>query len=77
MNYNGEEVESPTRFRHFLGTDKLGRDLAAGLIHGTRISLKIGLISMGIASLIGILLGAFAGFFGDRGLKMRRIKCHK
>ena len=74
MDYNGEEVESPTRFRHFLGTDKFGRDLAAGLIHGTRISLKIGLISMGIASLIGILLGAFAGFFGDRGLKMRRIK---
>ena len=73
-NYQGNLVECPKGFRHFLGTDQMGRDLAAGLIHGTRISLKIGLISMGIASIIGILLGAFAGFFGDRGLKMRRIK---
>ena len=73
-NSNGEELEAPTRFRHHLGTDLIGADLASGLIHGTRIALKVGLISMGIASFIGIILGAFAGFFGDRDLKMRRIK---
>jgi len=73
-NKDGKVVEAPSKFRHHLGTDGKGADLASGLIHGTQISLKVGLISMGIASFIGIILGAFAGFFGDRDLKMRRIK---
>ena len=73
-NHNGELIDSPTRFRHHLGTDGKGADLFSGLIHGTRIALKVGLISMGIASFIGIILGSFAGFFGDRDLKMRRVK---
>ncbi|MBT3417449.1 MAG: ABC transporter permease [Flavobacteriales bacterium] len=73
-NHKGELIDSPTRFRHHLGTDGKGADLLSGLIHGTRIALKVGLISMGIASFIGIILGAFAGFFGDRDLKMRRVK---
>ena len=73
-NYLGQKIESPYRFRHHLGTDGKGADLLSGLIHGTKIALKVGLISMGIASFIGIILGAFAGFFGDRDLKMRRIK---
>ncbi len=73
-NIEGLIVEAPSKFRHHLGTDGIGRDLAAGLIHGTRISLMVGLVSMGIASLIGIILGALAGFFGDRKLKMVRIK---
>ena len=55
-------------------TDGIGRDLTSGLIHGTRISLMVGLVSMGIAALIGIILGALAGFFGDTKLKMPRIK---
>ena len=74
MSPDGKIVDAPRKFRHFLGTDKLGRDLASGLIHGTRTSLLIGIVAMGIASFIGILLGAFAGFFGDRGLKMPRIR---
>ena len=73
-NKNGEITDAPSKFRHKLGTDGIGRDLAAGLIHGTRISLMVGLVSMGIASLIGIFLGALAGFFGDNKLKMPRIK---
>ena len=73
-NHKGELIDSPTRFRHHLGTDGKGADLLSGLIHGTQIALKVGLISMGIASFIGIILGSFAGFFGDRDLKMRRIK---
>ncbi|MFL2574430.1 MAG: ABC transporter permease [Flavobacteriales bacterium] len=75
-NKNGEITEAPKKFRHLLGTDGIGRDLASGLIHGTRISLMVGLVSMGIASLIGIILGALAGFFGDNKLKMPRIKYH-
>ncbi|MBT7726806.1 MAG: ABC transporter permease [Flavobacteriales bacterium] len=73
-NHKGELIDSPTRFRHHLGTDGKGADLLSGLIHGTQIALKVGLISMGIASFIGIILGSFAGFFGDRDLKMRRVK---
>jgi len=49
---------------HWLGTDKLGRDVLAGLIHGSRISLSIGFVSIGIAVLIGVVLGATAGYFG-------------
>lgn len=49
---------------HYLGTDQLGRDLLAGLIYGARISLSIGIVAMGIATLIGIILGALAGYFG-------------
>ena len=73
-NSAGEIIDIPSKFRHKLGTDGIGRDLTAGLIHGTRISLMVGLVSMGIASLIGIILGALAGFFGDTKLKMPRIK---
>ncbi len=60
------------RFRHWLGTDELGRDVAAGLIRGTRIALLVGIIAMSIAALIGIGLGTLAGFFGDDQLRLSR-----
>ncbi|GIV54349.1 MAG: hypothetical protein KatS3mg039_0867 [Candidatus Kapaibacterium sp.] len=50
--------------RHWLGTDDIGRDILAGIIHGTRTALSIGFIAMGIALAIGIMLGALAGYFG-------------
>ncbi|MEP7219234.1 MAG: ABC transporter permease [Bacteroidota bacterium] len=49
---------------HYFGTDQPGRDVLSGLVHGARISLSIGLISMGIATVIGVFLGALAGYFG-------------
>ncbi|MEM1326778.1 MAG: ABC transporter permease [Bacteroidota bacterium] len=58
------------RFRHWLGTDRLGRDVLAGLISGTRIALLVGFGTMSIAAFIGILLGSLGGFFGDRQLRV-------
>ncbi len=58
-----EKYQSPNR-EHFMGTDRLGRDVLAGLIHGSRYALTIGLVSVGISMFIGVLLGALAGYFG-------------
>lgn len=66
--FKGQRVES-MRYWHWLGTDQLGRDVAAGLISGTRIALMVGLGAMLMASLIGIALGALAGYWGDHGLR--------
>ncbi|MXQ10776.1 ABC transporter permease [Microvirga makkahensis] len=49
-----------------LGTDMLGRDIAAGLAYGARVSLLIGVISTAVAVLIGVSLGAVAGYYGGR-----------
>ena len=49
---------------HWLGTDGIGRDVMAGLIHGSRYALAIGIVAMSLALFIGIILGAIAGFFG-------------
>lgn len=58
------------RHRHWLGTDQIGRDVAAGLIWGARTAMLVGLLSMSVALTIGVLLGALAGFFGDHGLRL-------
>jgi peptide/nickel transport system permease protein len=55
----------PPSWKHWFGTDKLGRDVMAGMIHGSRISLSIGFVAVGIAVIIGIILGALAGYFGS------------
>jgi peptide/nickel transport system permease protein len=69
---DGGQVELPSRFHHWLGTNKGGEDVLSGLINGTRVSLSIGILSMGIASVLGLLLGAMAGYFGDRKLQTTR-----
>lgn len=51
---------------HYLGTDAIGRDVLAGLIHGSRVSLSVGFIAAGIAILIGVILGSIAGFYGGK-----------
>ena len=55
-------LEAPS-FRHFLGTDRLGRDIFARIIYGGQISLIIGFGSALIASFIGIIMGVSAGYF--------------
>ena len=51
---------------HLLGTDDTGRDVLARVIHGCAVAVLVGIISMGIASFIGITLGVTAGYFGGR-----------
>jgi peptide/nickel transport system permease protein len=64
-NINLLEPLEPPSAKHWFGTDKLGRDVMAGIIHGSRISLSIGFVAVGIAVVIGVMLGAIAGYFGS------------
>ena len=54
----------PPSQRHWLGTDDLGRDLLTRLVFGGRVSLTVGIVSVGIALATGSLLGLLAGFYG-------------
>ncbi len=49
---------------HFFGTDLLGRDIFSRVIYGSRISIEVGIIAVGISMVLGLFLGALAGYFG-------------
>lgn len=51
---------------HILGSDSSGRDVLSRLLHAGRISLSVGLIAVGIYTSIGVVLGAFAGYYGGK-----------
>lgn len=57
-------VQRPPSKMHLLGTDELGRDLLSRIIHGARISMTIGVISVSIGLLFGAAIGLTAGYFG-------------
>src|SRR5271169_3987678 len=57
-------VISPPTSAHLLGTDDLGRDVLSRMIWGSRISLAVGFVAVGISTLIGIMLGALSGYYG-------------
>ncbi|MBI4227212.1 MAG: ABC transporter permease [Candidatus Omnitrophica bacterium] len=59
-----EEALLPPSGNHWLGTDQLGRDVASRLLYGARVSLSVGLVAVGIATLVGIAVGAAAGYAG-------------
>jgi peptide/nickel transport system permease protein len=56
-------LTSPSK-RHLLGTDQLGRDVLSRMLYGARVSLAVGFVSVGIATAIGVALGATAGYHG-------------
>lgn len=57
-------VLSPPSSVHLLGTDNMGRDILSRIFYGARISLRVSLISVAIATVAGVLLGVAAGYFG-------------
>ena len=62
--YNLDSILLPPSFKHLLGTDDQGRDVLSRIIYGARISLSVGIIAVGIYTIIGIILGLLAGYFG-------------
>lgn len=67
--YDPNHPEPHNRLRppssgHIMGTDALGRDVLSRLIWGSRVSLKVGFVAVGLTTAIGLLLGAAAGYYG-------------
>jgi len=67
--YDPDEIDrryilEPPSSEHLLGTDDLGRDLLSRMIYGSRISLSVGFVAVGISTIIGIIFGAIAGYYG-------------
>ena len=58
-------LEAPNK-EHPLGTDDQGRDVASRMIHGSRISLSVGFVAVGIYVIIGTIIGALCGFYGGK-----------
>lgn len=63
---NVDAILQPPSADHWMGTDRLGRDVLTRVLYGARISLTVGFVAVGIATVIGMLLGSLAGFY--RGL---------
>lgn len=62
--YDLSQILKGPSFAHPLGTDGEGRDVLAQLVWGARVSLSVGFVAVGIAVIIGILLGVAAGYYG-------------
>lgn len=57
---------APPSAEHIFGTDELGRDLFARIIHGARISLSIGLLAEGVTFILGMIFGSISGYYGGK-----------
>lgn len=66
MKIDVHNVLSPPTLSHPFGTDDLGRDVLSRMIWGSRVSLKVGLLAVGLAITIGTFIGSLAGFYGGR-----------
>jgi peptide/nickel transport system permease protein len=54
----------PPTSTHWMGTDQLGRDLLTRILYGARVSLAIGLVTVGVSGAVGLIVGTFAGYLG-------------
>ncbi len=61
---NTSQILAPPSGVHLMGTDVLGRDVLSRIIHGSGVSLSVGFVAVGISTLIGVFLGAMAGYYG-------------
>jgi peptide/nickel transport system permease protein len=59
-------ILAPPSRDHLMGTDSIGRDLFSRVIYGSRVSLQVGIISIGIASVFGVTLGVVAAYYGGK-----------
>ncbi|HPD22485.1 MAG: ABC transporter permease [Desulfomonilia bacterium] len=59
-----DNILMPPSAQHLFGTDDLGRDVFTRMLYGAGISLKVGFVAVGIATIIGVLLGSIAGYYG-------------
>ena len=66
LEMNPPERWVPPDAQHWFGTDNFGRDIYTRVLHGTRISLPMGLVSIGIALALGLTSGLLAGYYGGR-----------
>ncbi len=59
-----EAITLPPSSEHILGTDDMGRDIASRIIYGSRISLSVGIVAQAVSLVIGVTIGALAGYYG-------------
>ncbi|GAA1463834.1 ABC transporter permease [Nocardiopsis exhalans] len=59
-------AKDPDHEVYFLGADRNGRDMASRIIHGTRVSMSIGLAGVAMSFVLGLVLGGISGYFGGR-----------
>ncbi len=69
-----EQADLAPAQRHWLGTDKLGRDVASGMIHGTRVSLMVGFISVLFIFAIGTSLGMASAYSVHKGIHLNIVQ---
>jgi ABC-type dipeptide/oligopeptide/nickel transport system permease subunit len=66
-SYKEQELSAmylPPSGKHWMGTDEFGRDVLSRVIHGSRISVYVGVVSVGLSVIVGVFIGSIAGYYG-------------
>jgi peptide/nickel transport system permease protein len=64
--YDVKQILLPPGLAHWFGTDQIGRDVFSRMLYGARISMAVGFVSVGIAVVVGTLIGTVAAYYGRR-----------